>query len=165
MRIAFDLDGTIVPAPGSPMTIERLGLVARLISREHIREGTPRLLKELRRQGHGIWLYTTSLRSPARLRVWFASFGVRLDGIVNHARHRAVMAETSVACSKYPPAFGIDLLIDDAEGVTIEGEHLGFAVFRVAEDDASWCSRILRRVHDAESRKAGGETCSAHPKR
>jgi hypothetical protein len=151
MRIAFDLDGTIIPAPGSPMAIERLGPLPRLISPERVRKGAPMLFLELRRQGHEIWLYTTSLRNPARLRLWFASFGVRLDGIVNHARHMTAMAETSIVCSKYPPAFGIELLIDDAEGVSIEGERLGFSVLRIAEDDASWCLRIQTLLREAES--------------
>src|SRR5687768_9964019 len=135
MRIAFDLDGTLIPWPESPMNTERLGPLARVVSRENIRKDTPALLKELRRHGHEVWIYTTSLRNPFRLRLWFASFGVVLDGIVNQERHTSVMTNEPVACSKYPPIFGIELLIDDAEGVRLEGERFGFSVLRIAEDD------------------------------
>ena len=152
MRIAFDLDGTLVPRPGSVMRVERLGLFSQAISREQIRAGTPTLLSGVRRRGHEVWLYTTSFRSPARLRLWFASFGVRLEGIVNQARHQTVLADRNLACSKYPPAFGIDLLVDDAEGVELEGQRLGFSVLRITEDDESWCSRVASAMTEIESR-------------
>ena len=113
MRIAFDLDGMLIPAPGSPMAVEPLGLLPRLVSGEKIRAGAPHLLAALHRGGHEIWLYTTSYRSPARLRAWFAAFGVRLTGVINQARHDAVVSRALP--SKYPPAFGIDLLVDDAQ--------------------------------------------------
>ena len=51
---------------------------------------------------------------------------------------RLLMTEQAIGCSKYPPAFGIDLLIDDAEGVSIEGERFGFRVFRISGNDLSW---------------------------
>jgi hypothetical protein len=152
MRIAFDLDGMLIPAPGSPMAVEPLGLLARLVSREQIRAGTPGLLAALRRRGHETWLYTTSYRSPLRLRAWFAAFGVHLDGIVNQAHQEAIVRR--VVSSKYPPAFGIDLLIDDSEGVAQEGRRHGFAVLRVVEHDTAWCSRVDLAVRAMEDGRA-----------
>lgn len=151
MKIAFDLDGTLVPQPGSPMRVERLGLFSQAISREQIRAGAPTLLNGLRRYGHEVWLYTSSFRSPTRLRLWFASFGVGLQGIVNQARHQTVLADRNMSCSKYPPAFGIDLLVDDAEGVALEGERLGFSVLHIREDDESWCSLVFSAIMEFES--------------
>jgi hypothetical protein len=152
MRIAFDLDGTLIPASGSPMQIERLGLFSRAISREPVRAGTPNLLSELRRRGHEVWIYTTSFRRPMRLQIWFASFGVRLDGIVNQARHLEISADRGIPCSKYPPAFGIDLLIDDSVGVEMEGRRFGFSVLQIKEDNASWCALVNSAVFRFESR-------------
>src|ERR1700674_1900086 len=139
MRIAFDLDGTLIPGPGSPMLVEPLSAIVRCVWREPIRAGAPNLLRQLRGRGHEVWLYTTSFRNPTRMRVWFATFGVRLDGVVNQSRHDACV---TVASSKYPPAFGIDLMVDDAEGVRIEGERLGFTVLNVNENDAAWCTKV-----------------------
>jgi hypothetical protein len=153
MRIAFDLDGTLIPAPGSVMRTERLGLLARLISSERLREDAPGLFQELQQQGHEVWLYTTSLRGPNRLRLWFASIGVRLDGIVNQARHASAMKDKAIHCSKYPPAFGIDLLIDDADGVRLEGERYGFSVLHIHKEDTSWCLGIKEGLRDAISRE------------
>ena len=153
MRIAFDLDGMLIPAPGSQMAVEPLGLLPRLVSGEKIRADAPALLAGLRRGGHEIWLYTTSYRGPARLRAWFAAFGVRLAGVINQARHDAVVPRA--LSSKYPPAFGIDLLVDDAEGVALEGRRHGFAVLQVAEHDAAWCSRVELAVRMAKRRQCG----------
>lgn len=160
MRIAFDLDDTIIPAPGSPMAAEPIGRVARLISSEPLRKGAPSLMKLLWREGHEVWLYTTSLRSPFKLRLWFASFGVALDGVVNQATHDAAMAkipDRRFICSKYPPAFGIDLLIDDSEGVRLEGERLGFSVLTISENDSDWCARIRDTCKRLSSRRESSQ--------
>jgi hypothetical protein len=151
MKVAFDLDGTLIPTPGFAMPVERLGFLARAVSDETIRAGAPQLLKELHRRGHDVWLYTTSMRNPARLWLWFASFGVRLGGVVNHARHSATLAHSGIACSKYPPAFGIDLLVDNEEGTIIEGKRFGFAVLHIAEGDDAWCSRVRAAVFRSET--------------
>ncbi len=48
--------------------------------------------------------------------------------------------------SKYPPAFGIDLHIDDSEGVGLEGERHGFTVVVVSPEDPDWVTRVLEAV-------------------
>jgi hypothetical protein len=154
MRIAFDLDGTLIPGPDSPMALERLGALARAVWHEPIRAGAPALLRGLSAHGHEVWLYTTSLRSPTRMRLWFACFGVRLGGVVNQAKHRAVLARGRVACSKYPPAFGIDLLIDDSEGVVLEAARYRFSVLRIDPQDSAWCARVEQAVEAARAAAA-----------
>ena len=48
--------------------------------------------------------------------------------------------------SKYPPAFGIDLHVDDSEGVRMEGDEHGFRVVVVRPDDENWIQRVLDAV-------------------
>jgi hypothetical protein len=155
MRVAFDLDGTLIPAPGSAMSVEPLGRLARALSSEPIRAGTPQLLRKLSQCGHEIWLYTTSFRSPIRLRLWFASFSVQLDGVINQARHQTVVAGGPIRCSKYPPAFGINLLVDDSAGVEIEGQRLGFSVLRIEPNDTAWSTRVALAVTKARAARFG----------
>jgi hypothetical protein len=69
---------------------------------------------ELLRRRCELWVYTTSYRSPRSLRGWFRCLGVPLAGVVNQARHERVVGRQGP--SKYPPAFGIDLHVDDSEG-------------------------------------------------
>lgn len=99
---------------------------------------------ELLRRRCQIWIYTTSYRSPRYLRSWFRCFGVPLSGVVNQARHDRVVGRRGP--SKYPPAFGIDLHVDDSEGVAWEGERHGFAVVVVSPEDLDWTARVLEIV-------------------
>jgi hypothetical protein len=106
-------------------------------------------MKELRARRHELWIYTTSYRSPRYLRRWFASFGIPLEGVVNQERHDRVIKRTGYPVyppSKFPPAFGIDLHIDDSEGVAMEGKQFHFRVLVVSPDDLNWASRVLKAV-------------------
>ena len=147
MRISIDLDNTIVCGPDVP----REFLVPwwlRWYFREPVRRGTRDLLRQLARQGCEVWVYTTSFRSAAYIRGWFGSFGVRLDGVVNQQRHLAEVGEQGP--SKLPSAFGIDLHIDDSEGVAIEGRRHGFRVLVVQPEQSDWTDRILAAVRRAQ---------------
>jgi len=146
MRISFDIDDTLV-CPGVDMPAE-VGRIPNFIHRrltEPLRRGTCPLVRELRRRGHAIWIYTSSGRTPFQIRLWLFLHGIRADGIINDERHRRAMAgrRFSRVPSKYPPAFGIDLHIDNSEGVRMEGDEHGFRVFVVQPDDKHWTARIL----------------------
>ena len=52
-------------------------------------------------------------------------------------------APSKSASSKYPPAFGIDLHVDDSEGVGMEGKQHRFRVIVVSPADPEWTTRIL----------------------
>src|SRR5262249_47041060 len=78
-----------------------------------------------------LWIYTTSYRPRRYLRRWFASFGVRLEGVVNQDVHERLLRRwdsPGYPPSKYPPAFGINLHVDDSEGVAMEGKQYRFNV-------------------------------------
>ena len=50
----------------------------------------------------------------------------------------------SLNISKYPPAFNIDILIDDSKGVLIEGKQNNFKVIQVEPDNLNWVEKIKR---------------------
>ena len=95
------------------------------------------------RLGWEVWVYTTSYRSAGYIRRLFWLHGIRLAGVVNQARHDR---EVRVRSTKYPPQFGIDLLVDDAPGVAVEGERYGFAVLVVSPTDAEWAAKVKARL-------------------
>jgi hypothetical protein len=116
---------------------------------EPLRRGTRSLMRELLRRGCNLWIYTTSYRSPLYLRWWFRSIGVRLSGVVNQDIHERTVRwhrAGGYPPSKYPPAFGIDLHIDDSEGVGMEGAQYGFSVVVVSPQDLNWTERVLAAV-------------------
>lgn len=147
MRIAFDLDGTLVPACGGTETIGFAPL--RVFFRERLRAGALPLLRRLAADGHDLWIYTTSLRSAFYVHAWFRLMGVRLGGVVNQVRHDAALADAAPEfrlLSKFPPAFGIDLLVDDLPGVALEGHRHGFRVVLVGSGDADWGRAVCEAV-------------------
>ncbi|GAA4297220.1 HAD family hydrolase [Nibribacter koreensis] len=137
MTISFDLDDTIIPGTKRFPT-ERQNLIQRGFGLEKIREGTVQLLKDLKSEGHQILVYTTSYRSASYIRWLFFSYGIWLDGIINQRRHELILLTDGKLYSKYPPAFGIDVHIDDSIGVEMEGQRFGFKTIIVAENDMQW---------------------------
>jgi hypothetical protein len=148
MRIAFDLDDTLIPSVAAFSTEPppRWGIGPG----EALRSGATALLRELADRGHAIGVYTTSDR--ARTSVWwtFLRYQISLCRIVNRRAHDDWLHSLSRADRdrmrqhiKYPPAFGFDLLVDDAIVVANAGVRHGFNVVLVDPRDEHWARRVL----------------------
>lgn len=147
MRVAFDLDNTLIPQAEEFPTEDSAPRLLRPWFRERLRTGTRTLLQELRRQGCELWIYTSSGRDAAYLRLWFLSLGIPLGGVVNYHRHESLMRARRIPnCAKYPPAFNIELLIDDADGIAMEGREYGFTVLLIDPSDTDWAMRVRAAV-------------------
>lgn len=144
MRIAFDLDGTLVPMFAGQFPVERIAWPMRAFAADPLRIGTTPLFRLLKARKHEIWVYTSSLRKPFAIRRTFLAHGLRLDGVINADLH--AQASGARVASQYPSAFGIDLLIDDAPGVEMEGRQHGFAVLRIDPDDAGWSRKVVDAI-------------------
>lgn len=89
MRIAFDLDNTLIPNP-YPFPTEPMPVLARWLGGEPLRLGTVSLFGELRGLGHEVWIYTTSFRKPLNTRLVFACYGARVGRVINADGHRTL---------------------------------------------------------------------------
>jgi len=143
VRISFDIDDTLVCDLSVP-TEQNLSRWRRWRYPERLRRGTRRLMTELTRRQCQIWLYTSSCRCPRYLKAWFTSMDIPIAGVVNFERHQQTVGLRGP--SKFPPAFGIDLHIDDSPGVAMEGESHQFAVLVVSPDDPAWTEKVLCEV-------------------
>jgi hypothetical protein len=147
MRLAFDLDNTLIRCGYDfPLEPVRHQLWARLLGNEGLRQGVTKLIADCRRQGWEVWVYTTSHRSAWHIRQLFWLHGIRLDGVVNQQRHGR---EAKARCTKHPPSFGIDLLIDDSVGVGLEGDRYGFRVLVVRLEDEEWIDKVKAAMESA----------------
>jgi hypothetical protein len=159
IRISFDVDDTLACQPHhAAAEHSRLPAMVHRWLGEPLRTGTRRLTRELRRQGCSIWVYTSSGRTPSYIRRWLLLYGVHVDGIVNSVRHSHALTVHGFANapSKFPPAFGIDLHVDDSEGVRIEGNDYGFRVVVVRPDDENWAQRVIDAVAEIRGAYVGG---------
>jgi hypothetical protein len=143
MRIAFDLDNTLIPCGNEFPTVRRFPRpLMDLCGWEPLREGTIELMKYLKSQGNEIWIYTTSLRNASSIKWLFLLYGIRIDGVVNQQIHNKKVRNGHIYCSKYPPAFGIDVLIDDQEGVKQEAARYNFYMIWIKPGDANWVEEV-----------------------
>jgi hypothetical protein len=143
-RVAFDLDNTLVRGGFDfPVQKPTRSWIPDLFIQEQLRVGTPELFSFCKRNGWETWIYTSSYRSAAHIRFLFWAYGVRLDGIVNQATHDKFVNVKSV---KFPPSFGIDLLIDDSEFIFNEGIKLGYPVLLVSPKCQSWLPLLKNQL-------------------
>ena len=143
MRISFDIDDLLVCGPSVPAEAKPFSWIW-WRKGEPLRRGTVELMAMLRKRGCEIWIYTTSERSPASISRWLRGYGIRTDGVVQGALHRKAVGPGGP--SKYPPVFGIDLHIDDSEGVAREGHLHGFSVIVIRPDDCNWVAGVIAAV-------------------
>ncbi len=149
IRISFDIDDTLAcQLHHSPTERSRLPACVHRWLGEPLRSGTRSLTRELRRQGCSVWVYTSSGRTPSYIRRWLLLYGIHVDGVVNSELHKQALTERGLANapSKLPPAFDIDLHVDDSEGVQLEGIDHGFRVVVVDPQDEQWAQRVLDAV-------------------
>ena len=143
MRISFDLDDTLILYDKSIKSTERL------LNGEYLREGTTQLLKRLQ-EDHELCIYTTSFRNAFILKLSFRLRGIRIANVINQSEHLKVMKSLSLKNppTKFPSQFGIDLHVDDLEGVRLEGEKYGFKVLQLEANDSDWERKVLEAVQD-----------------
>ena len=145
MIISFDLDDTLIPTTKRFET-ERRNMLQRVCDIEELRIGTIQLMKTLQTQGHKIFIYTTSLRKTNKIWLMFFSYSIKLDKVINQTIHERTLRENYSNYSKYPPAFNIDIHIDDSRGVEVEGSRFGFKTIIVAADNTNWAEFILQNI-------------------
>lgn len=145
MKISFDIDNTLVPY-FDEFEVEQNWSILNLISREKLRVGTKRLFNKLEKDGHEIWVYTTSLRPIWKLKVLFAKYGLYPSGFINQKINQSALKRFNSNASKNPKLFNIDLHIDDSEGVGVEGDRLNFNTLIINPNDKNWVDKVQRQV-------------------
>lgn len=134
MKISFDLDGTLIPLVPGSFPLEPQKTIHSKLGVEVMRLGTKEVFHALRSAGHKVGIYTTSFRSRKMIQFWLWSYGVKADFIINEPVAGPKLRQLNISASKYPPAFDIDLHIDDLPGVAMEGERYGFDVHLVSPE-------------------------------
>ncbi|CAL2077885.1 HAD family hydrolase [Tenacibaculum sp. 190524A02b] len=145
MDISFDLDSTLIPN-GKEFEVENRGRIAKLLGIEELRKGAPELIADLQKKGYKVHIYTTSFRSKIKIRLTLKYYGIKVKRIVNQTENRKVLKSQNIKASKYPPAFGFDLHIDDLKGIGVEGRKLNFKTLIIEPTDKSWREKVKKHV-------------------
>lgn len=166
MRISFDLDDTLICYQPDVPHEPRLAWYQRVfVGDEPLRLGSRSLVRQLREQGWEIWIYTTSYRRPAHIRRWLWCHGIRVTNVINQDVYDAHLKKVPQhrPPTKNPKAFGIDLHIDDLEGVRLEGETHGFRVLVIRPDDEAWANKVWTTTEEFRRRTAGPQRPTVAP--
>ena len=142
VTISFDLDDTLIPSSKTFLT-ERQNFLHFLFGIEKLRLGTIDLFTWLKKENYNICIYTTSYRSRLKIRTTFLLNGFWIKKIINQQRHNNEVDAAFKICSKHPPSFGIDVHIDDSEGLSLEGQRFNFRTIIVSEKDENWSRKII----------------------
>lgn len=145
MNISFDLDSTLIPN-GREFETEKRGRIARLFGIEEIRKGTAQLISDLQNQGNKVHIYTTSFRTKRKIRRTLKYYGIKVDRIVNQKENRRELKARNINSSKFPPAFGFDIHIDDSKVVGIEAERHNFRAIIVEPSGENWIGKVKRGI-------------------
>lgn len=149
MKISFDLDNTIIPY-SNEFEVENGTFFGKLIKAERIRKGTIELFKKLKTKNCEIWIYTTSYRSVWKIKKTFRAYGLKPERIINGKENQKILKKHNCNASKNPGLFGIDLHIDDLEGVKMEGDKYHFETVIVEVTDQNWTKNVLKRIEQLE---------------
>ena len=149
MIISFDIDNTLIPY-SNEFEVEKKTLLSKLLGAEPLRKGTVDLFHELEKNGHEIWIYTTSFRSPMKLKRTFKSYGLHPSKMINEKINQKQLRQNNCTASKNPRLFGIDIHIDDSKGVGMEGEKYNFKTIIIDTNDIGWVDKIKKRIDAIE---------------
>lgn len=143
-RIAFDLDDTLIRCEVDfPVEPSARPWLSWLSGVPPLRLGTRSLFATLQRAAWKPWVYTSSGRSPLEIHLTLLAHGLSLEGAVNCHRHAQQVEGVHRKLVKYPPAFGIDVLVDDSIAVAQQGVANGFRVIRVDPRSSMWVEEVL----------------------
>jgi len=151
VKISFDLDDTLIcwqsHSRYEPNAVPRL---LRVWFNEPLRFGTVNLIRQLKKERNEICIYTTSYRPLIYIRLFFCFYGIQIKEVINQKVHDRYFQKYKAYPypSKHPKAFGIDLHIDDAEGVQLEAAQYDFNVVIISPLDNHWVQKVLDAVRN-----------------
>ena len=147
MKIAFDLDDTLVPTTTEfSVGANPISFPFNLIFKERLRSGSIELMKRLSKH-HDVWVYTTSCRPSWYVYAWFRLCGIKLGGIVNAPAHLAAVQGTIFQnLSKAPRLFDIDIIVDDSAGVATECKKQNVRCIHIKPNQCDWVSTVIHSV-------------------
>ncbi len=142
MKISFDFDDTLIPTGKPSFPTESRNIFQKIVGVEPIRQGSVEIFNFLKSRSHTVGIYTSSFRSPRYIWWQLFTYGTVPDFIIQGDIHQKTLKPLKINPSKYPPAFDIQLHIDDSPGVAVEGERFGFYTLIISPTERHWIEKI-----------------------
>ena len=134
--ISFDLDEVLLCTNGQTKPESRLLYPRSLLFRGRIREGASALIRELRRSGCEIWVYTSGYTSDRMIRLLLGAYRIKVEGVVNGMKKK----RSSRLAEDFKRTYRLSLHIDSTDVLCVDTADGGFEQVDLKRGDALWAS-------------------------
>ena len=145
MRISFELDQTLLTTRDE-FPSEKQNIFQKVLLFEKLRLGAVDLMKEIIEKGNEIWIYTTSSRPRHYIHELFLRHGIEITDIINRKKHLDSLSIEKRTLAKFPPAFDIEVHIDNSDNVKLDAGIFGYRAIIIKPDDKNWAEEIRREL-------------------
>lgn len=145
MKIAFDLDDTLI-RDNEKFPLEKRSFLQRFLFIPALRYGATELIKDIINNGHDICIYTATNRLQIWIKFIFLTYGISIHDTINIKKHKKRTRKLNISCTKYPPAFGIDLLFDNTEQIIRESLIFSYDAILLTPNHKRWTYFIKDKI-------------------
>lgn len=148
--VSFDLDEVLLCADGQGAESRRL-YPKGLFFRARVREGASALIRELRRMGCEVWVYTSTYASDRAIRRLLGAYRIEVDGVVNGLRKKG----TGRLAEAFRTTYRLSLHIDTDGVLCVEMPGGEYELVELTRGGALWASEAAAAAKKLiEKRKA-----------
>ena len=140
MCVSFDLDEVLLTDGGRCPAEKNLCFPFSRIYRSTLRKHAALLIKELRKAGFDVWVYTGKYYSEEYIRLLFLLYGTRTDGIINGLSKNRSSGMKQAFSHKY----AVSLHIDNDSIICVDTKTKEYQIHELASDGASWASEAMK---------------------
>lgn len=145
MVVSFDLDEILLTDGETYPVHKEFPFPLNRIYRKTLRRNAPILIRELRRLGFDVWVYTGEYYPEAYIRMLFLLHGTKVDGIINGMRHRKGQSGIREA---FAGKYRISLHADNNDVICVRTKTKEYRTFEIDSVEQDWASEVVQRLRE-----------------
>lgn len=145
MCVSFDLDEILLTDGSTYPVHKELAFPYNQIYKKTLRRNASILIKELRRIGFDVWVYTGEYYPEAYIRFLFWLHRAKIDGIINGMRHRENKPGLQDAFSN---KYRISLHIDNDDVICVRTQVKDYEIFGIDSVNQDWASEVIQQLRE-----------------
>lgn len=151
MCVSIDLDEVLLTDGKNKPLDKKLKFPFNRIYKLSLRKMAPDLIKDLKKIGFDVWVYTGQYYSTEYINGLMSLHGVKVDGIVNGLDGKRSNAKIKEA---FTQKYKYSLHIDDNMLICVDTSDKSYESLDINADEAGWASEVMKRLHDLQAIKA-----------
>ncbi len=132
-------DGTIYPAQ------KKLLFPFNRVYKKSLRKNVAILIRELRRIGFDVWVYTGEYYSNLYINTLFRLHGAKVDGIINGVKRKGTMRDYRKA---FTDKYRTILHIDNHNVICVKKNTKEYEIYPIDSEHQDWASEVIMRLKE-----------------